>query len=207
MRIIAGQWRSRKILWPEMATTRPMPDRIRQAVFDRLGVYYEQPGSLPPLRVADVFAGSGSMGLEALSRGVASCCFFETERDVISILQQNIDTLKASSVSSVERRDAWSAVLARSAMTPFDLFFFDPPYAQSQDLSPAGQVGACLQAIPPHPTNNQLMVLHVKKGTAIESFEPWKIYDQRNYGTHVMLMLEREKVVSQSNEASRDNGE
>ncbi len=192
MRIIAGQWRSRQILWPAVTTTRPMPDRIRQAVFDRLGVYYDLPGSLPPLRVADVFAGSGSMGLEALSRGVASCCFFETERDVIKILQQNIDTLDAASLTTIERRDAWSAVLSHSAMEPFDLFFFDPPYAQSQDLTHTGQVCTCLQAIPPHPTNNQLVVLHVKKGTAIEVFDTWHIYDQRNYGTHVMLMLERE---------------
>jgi len=192
MRIIAGQWRSRKILWPEMTTTRPMPDRIRQAVFDRLGVYYGQPGSLPPLRVADVFAGSGSMGLEALSRGVASCCFFETEREVIKILQKNIETLDAVSMSSIERRDAWSAVLTHSAQAPFDLFFFDPPYAQSQDLSSDGQVGVCLRALPTHPTNNQLVVLHVKKGTTIEGFGAWHMYDQRNYGSHVMLMLERE---------------
>jgi len=131
------------------------------------------------------------MGLEALSRGASNCCFFETEREAINILQQNIQTLDATPVATIECRDAWSAVSTRSAIKPFDLLFLDPPYAQSQELSPEGKVGALLESLARHPSNKQLVVLHVKKTTTVKHFASWRVLDQHYYGSHIILMLER----------------
>src|SRR3989304_6946937 len=101
MRIIGGQWRSRRLLRPETDSTRPMPDRVKQAIFDMLGSRYDDPGALPPLLVADVFAGGGSMGLEALSRGAAFCSFFERDRQALEALCSNIESLGAGQESRV----------------------------------------------------------------------------------------------------------
>src|SRR3972149_2479777 len=107
MRIIGGTWRSRRLLRPETDSTRPMPDRVKQTIFDMLGSRYDCPGALPPLLVADVFAGGGSMGWEALSRGAAFCGFFERAREALDALRRNVESLGAGLESSIVSGDAW----------------------------------------------------------------------------------------------------
>ncbi|MCH7814456.1 MAG: RsmD family RNA methyltransferase [Planctomycetes bacterium] len=92
MRIIAGRWRSRRIAAPPSRTTRPFPDRIKEAVFDILGARWGSPGTVPPLWVADLFAGSGSLGLEAVSRGARGCVF--VERDRAAQLARHVEQLR-----------------------------------------------------------------------------------------------------------------
>ena len=77
MRIIGGKWRSRRLSFPRWGRTRPMPDRIRESIFDILASRFGLCGTLPSLKVADLFAGSGSMGWEAVSRGASGCDFIE----------------------------------------------------------------------------------------------------------------------------------
>lgn len=122
MRIIAGEWRGRKLIAPEGMATRPTADRVRETLFNMLA---SRIGSFEELRVADLYAGSGALGLEALSRGAAFACFVEQDARAIAAVRANITALGVG-----ER----AQVLARSASTlppaqPFDLIFADPPYA------------------------------------------------------------------------------
>ncbi|MFN2259551.1 MAG: 16S rRNA (guanine(966)-N(2))-methyltransferase RsmD [Parasphingopyxis sp.] len=122
MRIIAGEWRGRKLEAPPGDATRPTADRVRETLFSMLA---SRLGSFEGLRVADLFAGSGALGLEALSRGAAHCTFVERDRDALAALKANIARLGAR--SEVQPRDA--AALG-PAPSPFDLLLLDPPYAK-----------------------------------------------------------------------------
>jgi 16S rRNA (guanine966-N2)-methyltransferase len=120
VRIIAGQWRGRKISFPEVRGLRPTPDRIRETLFNWL-----QP-VLPGARCLDLFAGSGALGFEAASRGAAQVVMVESERDVVRALQENAKLLSASPVQ-ICRQDAASYLAAGSG--PFDVVFLDPPFS------------------------------------------------------------------------------
>ncbi|MFZ5794795.1 MAG: RsmD family RNA methyltransferase, partial [Pseudomonadota bacterium] len=90
MRIIAGKWRGRPIVAPKGDATRPTADRVREALFSMLA---SRLGSFEDLAVADLFAGSGALGLEALSRGAASCIFVEQDKAALDALRTNITKL------------------------------------------------------------------------------------------------------------------
>src|SRR3954470_18623721 len=122
MRIIAGNWRGRPLQAPAGQATRPTADRARETLFSMLT---SRLGSFEGLRVADLYAGSGALGLEALSRGAASATFVETDRAASVAIRRNAERLGAA-----ERiRILGGSALALPASEPFDLIFADPPYA------------------------------------------------------------------------------
>ncbi len=129
MRIIAGQWRGRKLIAPPGETTRPTADRTRETQFSML---VSRIGTFEGLTVADLFAGSGALGLEALSRGAASCIFVEQDAAAIRALRTNIASLRAADQCEVR---ATSAVALGPARAQLDLILLDPPYG-----SGAGEV-------------------------------------------------------------------
>ncbi|MCW4460588.1 16S rRNA (guanine(966)-N(2))-methyltransferase RsmD [Sphingomonas sp. BT-65] len=120
MRIIAGQWRGRPLVAPKGDATRPTADRTREALFSMLA---SRIGSFEGLAVADLFAGSGALGLEALSRGAASCLFVEQDRAALDALRANAEKLGV-------RADvrATSVLALGPAPKPMDLILMDPPY-------------------------------------------------------------------------------
>jgi 16S rRNA (guanine966-N2)-methyltransferase len=123
MRIIAGEWRGRPLQTPGGQGTRPTADRTRETLFSMLA---SRLGSFDGLRVADLYAGSGALGLEALSRGAAHATFVETDPNALKTIRANLASLKA-----VDRADVRPLSAANLALTqPFDLIFADPPYAQ-----------------------------------------------------------------------------
>lgn len=122
MRVIAGEWRGRPLVAPKGDTTRPTADRTREALFSMLA---SRMGSFEGLAVADLFAGSGALGLEALSRGAASCLFVEQDKAALDALRANIAKLGAK---GAEIR-AGSALALGPAVKPLDLILMDPPYA------------------------------------------------------------------------------
>jgi len=126
VRIIAGQWRGRPLVTPQGQDTRPTADRVREALFSMLA---SRIGSFEGLRAADLFAGSGALGLEALSRGAAHCVFVENDRRAVEAIRANIAALGAS--GEVLARSAEHAALP----APVDLAFLDPPYGSG--LAPA----------------------------------------------------------------------
>ena len=170
-----------------------MPDRVKEAVFSILGSHYDHPGAMPSLRVADVFAGSGSMGLEALSRGAASCCFFERDRVALDALRRNVRVLGAEELATVVTHDAWRASMADPDGRPFELVFLDPPYRDSEDLSESGAVRRYLARLGGVEDNRPLVVLHHAATVRLEmdDIDTWRVWDRRRFGTHAVSFLLR----------------
>lgn len=122
MRIIAGEWRGRSIEAPLGSATRPTADRVRETLFSMLT---SRLGSFDDLRVADLFAGSGALGLEALSRSAASATFVESDARAAAAVRRNAGKLGATD----RVRVLTGSALALPNSEPFDLIFADPPYA------------------------------------------------------------------------------
>ena len=122
MRIVAGEWKRRQLRAPPGEATRPTADRVRETLFSMLA---SRLGSFEGLSVADLFAGSGALGLEALSRGAAHCLFVEQDAAAIRTLRQNIAALRAQGRCDVR---AASVMALGPAKVPTDLVLLDPPY-------------------------------------------------------------------------------
>lgn len=122
MRIIAGEWRGRKLAAPKGDTTRPTADRTRETLFSML---VSRLGDFEGLSVLDLFAGSGALGLEALSRGAASCHFVEQDAAAVKSIRANIDALDARARTVVQ---VGSVMTLGPARAPIDLLLLDPPY-------------------------------------------------------------------------------
>jgi len=123
MRIIAGKWRGRPLIAPKGTETRPTADRTRETLFSML---YSRVGTFEGLRVADLFAGSGALGFEALSRGAASCLFVDQDGAAIDAITANAKKLEATREETDVRRT--SVMSLGAAKEPLDILFLDPPY-------------------------------------------------------------------------------
>jgi len=126
MRIVAGELRGRRIMAPAGRATRPTAERTREALFSILG-------DISGARVLDLFAGSGALGLEALSRGAEHATFVDDAQDAVGVIIANIAALELHERATVVRADAR---LAPRWDGPFDLVFVDPPYAEAGELGP-----------------------------------------------------------------------
>ncbi|QSR15741.1 16S rRNA (guanine(966)-N(2))-methyltransferase RsmD [Novosphingobium sp. KA1] len=122
LRIVAGEWRGRKLAAPEGDATRPTADRTRETLFSMLA---SRLGTLEGLKVADLFAGSGALGLEALSRGAAHCLFVDQDPGAIRAIRTNIANLRAQGQTDVRASSALSLGPAKDTL---DLVLLDPPY-------------------------------------------------------------------------------
>jgi 16S rRNA (guanine966-N2)-methyltransferase len=123
MRIISGEWRGRKLLAPKNDATRPTADRTRETLFSMLA---SRLGSFEGLHVADLFAGSGALGIEALSRGAEQCLFAEQDREALDALKKNLVALGATARADVR---AGSVLTLGPARRSYDLLLLDAPYA------------------------------------------------------------------------------
>jgi 16S rRNA (guanine966-N2)-methyltransferase len=146
LRIIAGDWGGRRIKAPAGRDVRPTTDRVREAWMSALG------GRLDGLTVLDLFAGSGALGLESLSRGAAHATFVEKARSTVMTLEGNVDTLGARARVTVVKGDALKYVV-RLAAGAFDLALADPPYGQ-------GHAAALLERFAQVPFARELWVEH-----------------------------------------------
>ena len=126
MRVIAGQWRGRPLVAPKGDATRPTADRTREALFSMLT---SRLGSFEGLAVADLFAGSGALGIEALSRGAGSCLFVEQDGAALDALKGNL--AKLGTRGDVR---AGSVMALGPAIKPLDLIMMDPPYGTGAGL-------------------------------------------------------------------------
>jgi 16S rRNA (guanine966-N2)-methyltransferase len=169
MRIIAGEWRGRLLKAPPGGATRPTADRVRETLFSML---VSRLGSFDGLRVADLFAGSGALGLEALSRGAAHATFVEQDRTAVSALRDNCEHLKGLDRTRIVQG---SALTLREAQ-PFDLIFADPPYRPGSGsdavaavvragwLAPAGWMA--VETARGDPIDPNGLILEAERGTA-----------------------------------------
>ncbi len=122
IRIIGGEHRRRQLKVLDRPGLRPTPDRVRETLFNWLAA------DIPGARVLDLFAGSGVLGLEALSRGAAHCDFVEKDPAAANLIQHNIELLRLGERASLKRQDALG-LLKYPPEQPYDLVFLDPPYA------------------------------------------------------------------------------
>jgi len=145
-RIIAGEYRSRRLVGPDDEDpSRPYLDRVKESVFNLLRGWCEG------ARVLDLFAGVGTMGLEAVSRGAASVLMVERDRRVFEVLQRNIEALGCGDRAVAMMADALGQTALLRAPRPIDLAFVDPPYAMMHEESGRGrvlrQIGRCAEVM------------------------------------------------------------
>ncbi|MGA8363708.1 MAG: 16S rRNA (guanine(966)-N(2))-methyltransferase RsmD [Solirubrobacteraceae bacterium] len=131
MRVIAGRYGGRRLTAPKGRTTRPTSERVREALFAMLG-------DVEGARVLDLFAGTGALGIEALSRGARQAVFVECDRAAIEALQNNLATLGLAGEEAQLRRERADDALrrARKRKETYDLLLIDPPYGQALQLGP-----------------------------------------------------------------------
>jgi len=127
VRVVGGKLRSRPIAGPKSQAVRPTSDRLREALFNILTHAYSDP--VAGARVLDLFAGTGALGIEAISRGAAFALFIDNGAEARALLRNNVETLALGGVSKVYRRDATDLGPAHP-MQPFSLAFLDPPYGK-----------------------------------------------------------------------------
>ncbi len=173
MRIIGGQWRGRKISSPpeKDQRIRPTSDRVRENLFNILTARFG--GSLQGLAVADFCAGTGALGLEALSRSAATCVFVEQSAFARGLIAQNIKTLDAAGAAQVMAADV---AHLPSALAPVDLIFFDPPYAATFVMDVMEK--ACAQGWTKPGT---LLCIEQASELVIQS-AVWRVDSARKYG-------------------------
>lgn len=183
MRIIGGEHRGRRIEAPPGLATRPMLDRVREAVFSTVAPW------LAEARVLDLFAGSGSLGLEALSRGAARTRFVESDARALALLRANVRALGLEEVSETLQGDALSP--ASWGEGPFDLVFLDPPYALAVEPGGRRLVLSMLETLVEHTLAiDGVAVLHVPRDLLPESaFAPTLVARRRVYGSNAIWYL------------------
>lgn len=177
MRIIAGQWRGRKLASPPDESVRPTSDRAREAVFSML---QSRLGGFAGLRVADIFSGSGALGLEALSRGAVHATFVDSARTSCRLVEQNAATFGAKAQIQVLNRPSTNLP---AVADPFDVVFMDPPYGKDlvaptlTQLLQQGWVGA-----------DSLVVVETPRDEEIAASE-WETLRTATYGIARITLL------------------
>ncbi|MFK5971609.1 MAG: 16S rRNA (guanine(966)-N(2))-methyltransferase RsmD [Candidatus Marithrix sp.] len=166
IRIIAGQWRGRKLSVLEKPGLRPTPNRVRETLFNWLTPY------LPASKCLDLFAGSGALGIEAASRGAEKVLLVETESDIVQNLQQQILILKSDNIE-IKNIDAIQ-LLQKKAITKFDIVFLDPPFEQNL-------LDTCYNLL--QPWLSQSAHIYVETAKNIDNIpENWQIIRQQKAG-------------------------
>jgi len=170
MRVIAGEFGGRKLIAPDGLSTRPTTDKVRQAVFNSL----HSMGVIEDATVADLYAGSGALGIEALSRGAAMCTFIERDRAALKALRANIAALDLEERARVVPADAFSVA---ATLTDIDVALIDPPYTFNEwsELLSALSVGLVV----------------AESGREVEAPAGWKQLRVRRHGRTVVTTLER----------------
>jgi 16S rRNA (guanine966-N2)-methyltransferase len=177
MRIIAGEWRGRKLVAPAGSLTRPTADRTRETLFSMLA---SRIGSFDGLRVADLYAGSGALGLEALSRGAAHATFVETDRAALKAIDINVIALGAAARISMRAMSA----AALPAADPFDLIFADPPYEPGTGSSVCAAVAKAGWL-----ARSGWMAVETHKGDSIAPPKGWEVVAERDVGRARLTLL------------------
>jgi 16S rRNA (guanine966-N2)-methyltransferase len=182
MRIVAGKFRARRIDAPKGLATRPTSDRVRQALFNVLEHGAPQ-FDFANARVLDLFAGSGALGLEAMSRGARFCLFVEESADARASIRRNVEALSLTGVTKIWRRDA-TKLGETGTLAPFDLIFLDPPYGKGLGLR-ALQSAAAGRWI----KDGAVAVLEDRADAEIELPAAFRGLDARVYGeTKIVVM-------------------
>ena len=186
MRVIAGTCRGKKLAAPPGLTTRPTSDRVKEALFSILASRID----FTDVRVLDICAGTGSLGIEALSRGAMSCCFIESNQSVKSVLQKNITVTCCQDRSEVLTMDAVKAfhVIAGRGQH-FDLAFFDPPYDSELYM----RIPEAIDSFGLLTPGSILVAECSVRNPLLESYGRLKRFDRRLYGDTALELFTLEE--------------
>lgn len=177
MRIVAGSRKGHRIDAPKGAATRPTGDRVREAAFSIVG-------PVDGAAVLDLFAGSGAMGLEALSRGAASCVFVERDRAAARVIAANLEKLRLTGATVVTADVATALRAERERARRFDLVLVDPPYDEWER-----HAATLADLLPAVMTDDALLV--VETGGGVEPELPFDLVTTRRYGSARITVFSR----------------
>ena len=181
MRIVGGRLGGRVLAAPRSQSIRPTADRLRESLFNILAHAYGDPVS--GARVVDLFAGTGALGLEAMSRGAAFALFIDDGAEARALIRQNVEALGLGGTTRIFRRDA-TRLGAVHPLAPFSLAFLDPPY--SQGLAER----ALLSAAAGHwLTPDALVVVEEATDAAFAAPEAYEEIERRSYGDSELVFL------------------
>jgi 16S rRNA (guanine966-N2)-methyltransferase len=184
MRIVSGDFRGKSLAAPTGQATRPTSDRARQAIFNILEHAAWSPG-VRDLRVIDLFAGSGALGFEALSRGAAFCLFVETDEAARGAIRENVEAMGLFGRTRVHRRDATQLGQRPGADGPaFALAFLDPPYGKG-----LGEVALTKLAEGGWLAPGAIAVVERGAGEAPPEVPGYEVLDERDYGAAKVCFL------------------
>ena len=181
MRIVGGKFRGRSLEAPKSDTIRPTSDRIRESLFNVLSHSYED--WLENSRVLDLFAGTGALGIEALSRGCRYCLFIENSIEGRGLLRQNTEDFGLQGNSKIYRRDA-TQLGSIEGMAPYDLVFADPPYGKG-----FGELAAASALQGGWLAKGALFVLEEDKASAPSSLPGFELLQSRNYSNTTIAIF------------------
>lgn len=182
MRIVGGEFRGRALATPRTSAIRPTSDRTREAVFNVIAHRY--PEKLQGGRVLDLFAGTGAMGLEAVSRGASACVFIEESAEGRGLIRDNVEAFGLQGRTKIFRRDA-TRLGDIGTLSPFNLVFADPPYGKGL-AEPALRSAKAGGWIAP----GALIVLEEAVSAPFAPGDGFVIADERQYGDTVMRFIE-----------------
>jgi 16S rRNA (guanine(966)-N(2))-methyltransferase RsmD len=193
MRIISGSKRGMNLLSPKTPGTRPITDRVKESVFN---ILYTRYGGCEGTCVADLFCGTGSLGMEALSRGAERVVFFEGDGRVVEILQKNIEKGGFRDKSTVRRANAFRFGFASVPQArKFDIVFVDPPYKQSEDRAMDSQLGKLLQGLAGQITEESVVLVRThERVVLLEEYGKLKVADRREWGTQAVTFLQLPQI-------------
>lgn len=182
MRIVGGEFRGRPLAAPRSSAIRPTTDRTREAVFNVLAHRFA--GRLEGARVLDLFAGTGALGLEALSRGASFCLFVEEAAEGRGLIRENVEAFGLQGRTKIFRRDA-TRLGEVGAMQPFDLLLADPPYGNdfASKALEAARAGGWLR-------QGALCVVEEAAGAPFETGPGFAPLDSREYGDTIIRIVE-----------------
>lgn len=180
MRIIGGSARGTKLVLPRRAKLRPTTDRVKESLFSMLA------DTLPDARVLDLFAGTGSIGIEALSRGAAYCAFVDSNHECTRTIELNLEKAHLAEQADVVTHDAYRICSYRPLLLEsFDLIYLDPPYADTADISPGSRVVKLMRGISRNRllASGGLVVLETDSRSTVPKHLPGLVADgNRSYG-------------------------
>lgn len=190
MRVIAGELKGKKLFSIKGKTLRPTSDKVREAIFDILQ------DRLKGKRVLDLFAGTGALGIEALSRGAEKGVFVENNRHSLSVLRRNIEECRLKAKAEILACEVSAGIrILKSRGEAFELVFMDPPYSR-------GLVKETLQALGPSTliSSEALIIVEHSRREDLLPFPPFQIIDSRRYGSTCVSFLQRKDSPQKSGE-------
>lgn len=191
MRIIAGTKRGMNLFSPPGYESRPITDRVKESLFNVLQKYDLPAGKA----VADLFAGAGSLGLEALSRGAAFVTFVEHNPKIVPTLKRNIEKAGFVEQSKVIRADAFKLDLSADAEhTRYDLVFVDPPYVDSTQTQAGSALTKLLTRLADSAAAGGFVIVRTHQDTILsQTYGSLKIIERRRWGTMAVTILKKAK--------------